>query len=278
MEDWQTFGHNQVKNILQKQIGTGKFPHAYLFSGPEGIGKKMLALEFAKKILNTENLSNHPDFQILDIEGEITIEPLLDFTSRLGFKPFLGQKKIAIINNVENFNSTSGNALLKILEEPSQSTIIILISGAKAVLPTIVSRCQVFNFNAFSKVLLQKFAEGAKISASEQSLDLAFGSTAKLKMMAEDKDFFEQQKKFVAGYNNLQKSSLGQKFISISELSELEAPDLEKNLLSWLFLQNQDLEKQPENFGKARAIMEALSGLARNQNKKLVLQGLMLKI
>ena len=278
METWQTFGHNAVKNILDKQLAAGKFPHAYLFSGPGGIGKKALALEFAKKILNTEKLENHPDFQILDVEGEITIEPLLNFTASLAFKPFMGEKKLAIINNAENLNATSGNALLKTLEEASASTIIVLVAGPGAVLPTIISRCQVFNFNPFSNSLLAEYAKESGIDASEEMLDLAFGSPGKLKRLAEDAEFLQRQKDFASKFKNFQKETLAEKFISISEFSELEPAELEQNLLAWMFLQNEALEKTPQDFGKTRAIMEALEALKKNQNKKLVLQGLFLKI
>ena len=51
VHSWEIFGHNNIKSILNSQISLGKLPHAYLFSGPEGIGKKTLALEFAKKVL-----------------------------------------------------------------------------------------------------------------------------------------------------------------------------------------------------------------------------------
>src|SRR5260221_2148399 len=87
---------------------------------------------------------------MLDMEGEITVEPILDFIGKLRFKPFMGSKIIAIINNAKNLNLQSGNALLKTLEEPSPSSIIILVSSSGSVLPTVVSRCQVLNFSAFS--------------------------------------------------------------------------------------------------------------------------------
>ncbi len=64
-QNWETFGHNQVKRILDLQLTSGRFAHAYLFLGPESVGKKMLALELAKKILGVSQLNNHPDFSLL---------------------------------------------------------------------------------------------------------------------------------------------------------------------------------------------------------------------
>src|ERR1051326_2085116 len=147
---WVSFGHKHVKNLLEKQLATKNLSHAYLFKGPSGVGKRTLALELAKQILAGENLSTHPDFQMLDASGEIVMEQALEFLERLHLKPFIGQKKVAVINHAQNLNTASSNALLKTLEEPSPSTIIILIAEG-AVLPTIISRCQVFNFNAFTE-------------------------------------------------------------------------------------------------------------------------------
>src|SRR6185295_6471933 len=110
--NWETFGHKQIKNILDRQISSGVMPHAYLFLGAQDLGKRTLALEFAKKVLNTEKLENHPDFQILDVQGEIVVEQALDFMSKMSFKAFFGTKKVAIINNAENLNVQSSNALL----------------------------------------------------------------------------------------------------------------------------------------------------------------------
>ena len=154
--EWQTFGHNEIKNLLNKQISSGIFPHAYLFTGPEAVGKKNLALEFAKVVLKADKLENHPDFQILDSEGEIKIEQILEFIGKIGYKPFLGEKKVAIINNAQNLNTQSSSALLKTLEEPSESSVIILIAGSGNILSTISSRCQVLNFSIFSKTGLDR--------------------------------------------------------------------------------------------------------------------------
>ena len=112
---WTTFGFEAVKNILDKQMKAGKLAQAYLFCGPEGIGKKTLAVELAKKILQTENVSNHPDFQILSEEGEISVERVRQFIAGLSYKPFFAEKKVAIIDSAQNLNTQSGNALLKTL-------------------------------------------------------------------------------------------------------------------------------------------------------------------
>jgi DNA polymerase III subunit delta' len=276
--DWQTFGHQAVKFILNKQIEAQKFPHAYLFAGPKGVGKKTLALEFTKKVLGAENLSNHPDFAVLDESGEIIMETMLDFISRLSYKPFLAQKKIAVINNAQNLNQQSGNALLKTLEEASPSTIIILLADSLRLLPTIVSRCQVLNFHPFSKKQLADFAEKNNLQITEPIIDLSFGSPARLKELSQDKEFLKDEEAAVESYKNFGKMRLGEKLMSISGLAELEAEDLFKNLQTWLMWQNGRLAANPADYVKARALGDSLKGLKQNKNKKLVLQGLLLRI
>jgi len=275
--NWQTYGHNKNKSLLEKQLALGCLPHAYLFFGPQGVGKKTLALEFAKSILGTENLNNHPDFQILDARGEIIIEAAKEFMSRLSLKPFVGEKKVAVINGAENLNQQSGNALLKTLEEPSPSTIIILIASGK-LLPTIVSRCQALRFYGFSRGQLRGFGETSGLKVSEAMLDLSFGSPAKLRRLAEDADYFNRQKESAAQYEFLKSSGLGGRLAALGSLAEAETADLRGQLLDWLNFQTQELSQKPVDFAKARALMDADVALGMNKNKKLVLQTLMFKI
>ncbi len=274
---WQTFGHNRIKNILNKQLESAKLPHAYLFVGPEGLGKKTLALEFAQKVLQTERLSNHPDFELLDAEGEITMEQTLVFISRLGLMPFVAGKKIALINNAQNLNIQSSNALLKTLEEPSPSTVIILVATG-GILPTITSRCQVLSFSPFAKSELKEFAARENITFSDRLAEMSFGSLGRLKALAGQPEFLQIEQQAIEEYETAVKSTLSQKFISINNLAELELQQLRQRLLTWLFWQRHKLKNAPEDYTKVRALNDSINNLAKNQNKKLVLQSLMLKI
>jgi DNA polymerase-3 subunit delta' len=276
MENWHTFGHSAVKNTLNKQLETKIFPHAYLFLGPKGVGKKTLAAEFTAKVLGTENLQNHPDFQILDVEGEITTEVLQNFMRGLAFKPFVGLKKVAIINNAQNLNKNSANSLLKTLEEPGPSTILILVASG-AVLPTIASRCQIFNFSLFSNRALMELAE-QRGGNNLDAINLSFGSSGKLIKLFQDKDFLNAQIKLRDDFFKLKNSSLGDKILAIASISENDNPEIKQDLTNWMFLQVNELKNKPEEFFKVSALINAISGLEQNFNKKMVLQGLITKI
>lgn len=277
--DWQTLGHENVKNILNKQILSGFLPHAYLFSGPEGVGKKTLALELASKILDTKNLTSHPDFQILDVgDDEITMELVLDFISRMGYKAFVGGKKVAIINNAQNLNPKSSNALLKTLEEASAGSVIILISSSARLLPTIVSRCQVFNFFSFSKPKLSEFGKLWNLVLSDEQIDLSFGSPSRLKKLCKDKAFLESELLKVGQFKKIIQANPAERLVYINEMVKDEGGELENVLTTWLYWQMSVLKERPAGYVRVQALSDAILGLRQNFNKKLVLQGLFLKV
>ncbi len=161
----------QVKAIarLKANIKNDHLAGAYLFSGPEGIGKKLTARNFAKAINCLENNSEacdrciscrkienslHPDYHIIDNGGfeEIKIGDIRALQQEMVLRPYEGRYKIFIINDAHNLSAESANAFLKTLEEPSKSSVIILITDKPGLLfRTIISRCQTVKFSAFSR-------------------------------------------------------------------------------------------------------------------------------
>ena len=126
-------GNEKEKKNLQTIIESDKIGHSYLFVGPEGIGKKIIAKEFAKKILceNTKDETctcksctcfdsgNHPDFFILnEDEKGLKIADIRTITEKVIEKQILSQRKVYIINDFEKMTKEAQNCLLKTLEEP----------------------------------------------------------------------------------------------------------------------------------------------------------------
>ena len=145
-------------------------------------------------------------------------------------------------------------------------------------MPTIVSRCQVLNFSAFGKNELKEFAKAFDLKMTPLTEDLSFGSPARLKRLSEDGEFLSGEEKTINRYKSFQKMRLGEKLMSISGLAELETENLEENLLTWLMWQRGKLAENPNAYAKVRALGESLQNLKQNKNKKLILQGLLLKI
>jgi DNA polymerase III subunit delta' len=272
---WKTYGHESNKAILARQLETGKLPHAYLFVGPEGVGKKFLALEFAEKILQTQNLSAHPDFQILDQTEEISVEQIRDFTRRVSLRPFAGQYKVAVVNNAQMLNAQGSNALLKTLEDGSRSTIVMLISTTRP-LATIVSRCQGFHFNAFTARQLKEFAELEGLKVADQAFQLSCGSISSLKALAGENISLSQN--IVKELASLTGRTVSERFLEIPKFADMESAELEKIFSRWLYAEKSMLASDVKRKRVVAAIYSALNDLKTNKNKKLLLQGLFLKM
>jgi DNA polymerase-3 subunit delta' len=157
-------GHERPVQILKRAIAHGTLAHAYLFSGEEGIGKKMTAFALAAAVNCREpgqdggcgacppcrKVANaaHPDVHVLAPDGgEIKIDQIRETQSELALRPFEGAKKVLIVDGAEKMNDAAANALLKTLEEPPGDAVIMLVSSLpQGLLPTIRSRCQEIRF------------------------------------------------------------------------------------------------------------------------------------
>jgi hypothetical protein len=136
----------------------------------------------------------------------------------------------------------------------------------------------VLNFSRFGKNQLAEFAKSENLKLTEPIQNLSFGSPSRLKKLSQDSEFLSFEEKTVEQYKNFQKMRLGERLMSITGLAELEVEDLTKSLQTWLMWQSDRLWENPEDYTKVRALGDCLQGLKRNKNKKLILQGLLLKI
>ena len=168
-------GNDKIKNYLKASIENNKTSHSYMFVGVDGIGKKLIAFDLAKRLLclNNENNQcscksclefdtyNHPDFEVVEQEGNsIKIEQIRAFQRKIQEKPIISNKKIYIINNADKMTVEAQNCLLKTLEEPPEFAIIILIGSNESLfLDTIKSRCLILHFEQIDNKEMQKFLE-----------------------------------------------------------------------------------------------------------------------
>jgi DNA polymerase III subunit delta' len=154
---------------LQGELRNNHLAGAYLFSGPEGLGKKLAAFNFAKALNCLENKTDacdnciscrkienkqHPDIHILDPGRfeEIKIDDIRFLQQEIVLRPYEARYKVFIINDAHNLNAESANAFLKTLEEPPKSSVIILVTDKPRLLfRTIISRCQNVKFSALGQ-------------------------------------------------------------------------------------------------------------------------------
>lgn len=154
-------GNDKLKKELIHSVETNKTSHSYLFIGTEGIGKKLIAEEFAKMLLAVKDTENSPDFSIIEPDGNsIKIEQIREFQKKVSEKPIISNKKVYIINDSDKMTVEAQNCLLKTLEEPPEFVTIILIgSNENSFLSTIKSRCMILHFEKISDEQIQKYLQ-----------------------------------------------------------------------------------------------------------------------
>ncbi len=276
---WQTFGHNNAKNILQKQLDQQQLAHAYLFTGPAGIGKLSLALEFAKRIVNATSV--HPDILSLDLAEDSSVESVRQFLARTNYSPVASDRLVAVINNFHLASNVVSNSLLKTLEEPSAKTVIILVSATKQLLPTILSRVQNIPFNALTTDELRNYLEHQKSVKTdsdidgnislEQALQLANGSIVKLDELLGDKDKLSELVDKVEQLDGCLSGSDYQRSVMVNRLAEYETEELSELLQSWIHKSRTRLGENPNIAKSIRLAMQVDQKLKQNLNKKMVL-------
>lgn len=153
-------GQNQVLDFLEKVLKSGQISHAYLFVGPEGVGRRKTALALAAALNCAKGGCGHcsicrrtirgvyPDLKLIQPEGNfITIEQIRELKGSIKLRSYEGHRKVIIIDEAGSMNAEASNALLKTLEEPQDEEVFILIAASvEELLPTISSRCQVVPF------------------------------------------------------------------------------------------------------------------------------------
>jgi DNA polymerase III subunit delta' len=164
-------GQDRAIAVLRRSITMERVAHAYLFTGIEGCGKRKTALAFIQAVFcgkdeacgvcpSCRKLAHgqHPDLHILEPDGAfIKIDQVRELQKELSYRPFEAPKKACIIDGAEKLNQSSGNALLKTLEEPPGDALMILITPERsAVLQTILSRCQTLQFQPLSAELIEE--------------------------------------------------------------------------------------------------------------------------
>lgn len=205
-------GNEEIKKILVKSIKTQKISHSYMFIGQSGIGKFMVAKEFAKVVLCQGeqkpcnkceacikfNGGNNPDIQIIDEEEKsIKTETIKEMIKGVYEKPITSSKKVYIINDSQKMTKEAQNSLLKTLEEPPEYVVIILITeNENLLLNTIKSRCTKLKFNPLTdneitKILKEKYEYS---EVSKNILEVAGGSVTHALSVKGKEDVFNEIK------------------------------------------------------------------------------------
>lgn len=160
-------GQPLALRLLRQAMAANKLAHAYLFVGPQGVGKRLTAMELAKALncrspradgsacdtcISCRKMApdppTHPDLMVVVPDGRfIKTDQMRELQSEMYARPVEGRARIAIIDGAERLNAEAGNRVLKLLEEPPAYAVFVLLTHNLAgILPTIASRCQIVNF------------------------------------------------------------------------------------------------------------------------------------
>ncbi|MCK9578336.1 hypothetical protein M0R01_02475 [bacterium] len=239
----ESIGHKKEKELLGRLIKSDRIPHAILFSGPQKIGKKKVAIEFVKSIFcnnrekgwgfcsecySCRNIDSNsiPDFNLITTEEdskEIKIEQIKNLQDKFSLTSFSGGYKAGIIDNAHLMNIHAQNSFLKTLEEPKGKTIIILVTDRPdSLLPTIFSRVQNIKFSILPKDEIEKHLKvlGASEKESKEISAISSGQIGKAidyYAIPEKKEWFDQ---IMLDINILKTANLGKRFQYSKEKSE----------------------------------------------------------
>jgi DNA polymerase-3 subunit delta' len=186
-------GHERSIKFLKRAIHQDKVSHSYLFLGTEGIGKKWVALQFAKALNCLEGVAEngdacdrclsckkidhhlHPDVLIIEPEGQtLKVDQVRQMQRDLTYRPYEGRRRVCILSAADRMAPNMSNTLLKTLEEPPLHTVIILLANSpRLLLPTILSRCQPIRFNPLPLPLVSNWLMAEKGLNEEEAHLLA---------------------------------------------------------------------------------------------------------
>ena len=214
----QIIGHEPQKEFLQNSVRKNRVSHAYLFSGPEGVGKKLVAVGFAKLINCSEGAAGNlececvscaktekglnPDVLVFEYPGEKTIRVdhvRQDIERLIHLAPYENPYKVFIIDGAQRMNFNAQNAFLKTLEEPPPNSVIILITTlADLLMPTIRSRCQSVVFQPLEVAQVREFLEKEKPRDNDPELVSRISGGSISRALNTDEDYLRKRTEYIA--------------------------------------------------------------------------------
>lgn len=296
---WNIIGHTSLLRQLERDISSGNLPHAYLFSGPEKVGKYIVAKKLAHILQCERNFCHecptciqiekkaHSDTIEFEDDGEsIKIEQIRDVITRLHMTTS-GRYKIFLVERIERMTSEGANCLLKTLEEPPPNTMFLFTTASiKEVLPTIVSRVRILSFHHCSEDVLYEKIREYYPEADDETLNqvsrFALGKAGIAFRLMRDPELLTLYRRMYQDFLRfLSRPSIFDRFCYVQEF--IEQPSKIDHFLDILtHLVRSLMLKDTLNYRRYVDILEQISetlfSLKHNANTKLTLEKLMLHL
>jgi DNA polymerase III subunit delta' len=241
---WDMIGHEWAVNLLTEHIAQGKLRHAYLFTGPAGVGRRTLALRLSQAVnclqppspgkpcrscraCNSIENMIHPDLAVVQVEEEnrdIRIYQIREVHHSLSLAPYEARFRIALFLRFEDASNEAANALLKTLEEPPPQVILMLTAeSGERLLPTIVSRCEVIRLRSIpvdvvSQGLINHY--GVPPDQAQLLAHLSGGRPGQAIHWHLKPEQLEQRQAFIEDLTNLLKAGRLERFAYVQSLTK----------------------------------------------------------
>lgn len=252
-------GHKWAVDLLAEHVALGRERHAYLFTGPEGVGRRTLALHFAQS-LNCLNppapgqpcqkcsackrieVLQHPDLTVVETEHEgevLRVDQMRELQHSLSLAPYEARYRVALILRFEEAHSSAANAMLKTLEEPPPQVVVVLTAkSAENLLPTIVSRCEVLRLRPLSVAEIAeglRITRGIPIESADRLAHISGGRPGYAIRLLEQPMLLEQRQAWLDELLRLIASSRGERFAFAKDNVD-NKEELRSKLQIWLTL------------------------------------------
>ncbi len=275
-------GHAWAVKRLTTAIETDQLAQSHLFVGPPAIGKSALAKAAAAALLSrnakdparavqlVESL-RHPDLNWLEAEGEsatrsIKVETIRELLHALSLAPVEGRHRVAVLNDAHLVTESGKNAILKTLEEPNPSVVIILIApSVDTVLPTISSRCQILNLRPVpvAQVSAALQARGIDASQAEFVARLSRGRMGWALRAIQDETVLAERKERLDQLQDLLAANRTQRFAFAEKLAREDGPEIRALLDEWTLFWRDVVQQMNANAQTAIRNSDYQSTIAR---------------